>query len=87
MFGAQNGPYGGYASQQDLLGSSLRQQGISKQEAIDQIANQIISLTAQLEKLTLDDPLPSPTQRQLNNSEALQNAWLEFNTVWKLTGK
>jgi hypothetical protein len=74
-------------SQQDLIGNYNRQQGLTKQEAIEQLTRQIESLNAQLEKLTLDDPLPSPTQRQLNANPALQNAWNEFNVIWKLTGK
>jgi hypothetical protein len=38
------------------------------------------------DRRTLDTPLKSPTQRQLNNSEALKHAWSEFMTVWKLIG-
>ena len=62
-------------------------QQLSKQERIDNLTEQINSLNMQLEKLTLDDPLPSPTQRQLNSNPALANAWSEFNVIWKLTGK
>ena len=62
-------------------------QRMSKQDRIDYLKLQILNLNKDLERLTLDDPLPSPTQRQLNNSPALQHAWDELNVIWKLAGK
>lgn len=60
---------------------------ITKQEKIRQLQAIISKNQADLERLILDEPLDSPTQRMLNSSEALQNAWNEFNVIWKLTGK
>lgn len=42
---------------------------------------------AELEEMMLDDPINGPTRRELRANEALNNAWNEFLTVWKLVGK
>ena len=60
---------------------------ISKQSRIAELQSQLVNITAQLEKLTLDDPMEAPTQRMLNNNEALKNAYSEMLVIWKLAGK
>ena len=56
----------------------------TKQERITALSEQIFRLTKELEKLTLDDPHPGPTNRQLRDHESLKNAWNEYLVVRKL---
>ena len=65
----------------------IRTKPLNKSDRIIQIQQQMIALHAELEKLTLDDPLDAPTQRLLNNNEALKNAYSEMLVIWRLAGK
>ncbi len=46
----------------------------------------IEQMQSELDKLTLDKPLPSPTQRMLNTHESLKNAYEEMLSISKLVG-
>jgi len=53
----------------------------TKQEQIRQLQESIKSQTLQLERLTLDEPMIGPTQRQLNTHESLRTAWSEYQVI------
>lgn len=43
-------------------------------------------LSQEYDRRTMDTPLPSPTRRQLQNNEALKNAYEAMQIVMKLQG-
>lgn len=59
----------------------------TRESKVKALRSEMDRLQRELERITLDEPLESPTQRMLNNHEALKNAWEEMMVIWKLIGK
>lgn len=54
---------------------------------MDELELMIEVLAKEYDRRTMDTPLPSPTRRQLQNNEALKNAYEAMQIVLKLQGK
>ncbi len=66
------------------IGNYHQGEVIIKSDQIAQAKRIIAEQTAILERLTLDEPHPGPTNRELNAHESLANAWSEYLTIRKL---
>ena len=55
-------------------------------ERITVLKKLIVDYQSELDKLTLDRPLPSPTPRMLNTHTSLKNAYEEMLSISKLVG-
>jgi len=54
---------------------------------MDHLELMIEVLAKEYDRRTMDTPLPSPTRRQLQNNEALKNAYEAMHIVLKLQGE
>jgi len=68
---------------QSGLGQHIEIERMSK----EQIEYYLHMFTDEYDRRTLHTPLQGPTRQVLKDNPALDNAWNEMMTIWKLIGK